>query len=154
MLLFFKCERRHTKRGEILVCQKPIGNSNKMNKHTFSLTTKDCRHYPYWQIPKHVHKKNNDSHIYFLCIGCNPQHCGSVFYAWVTARKQSLLVLSMHAAQKERKSFRASWDRKTRIWLGGEKEVGATSGVGDNNSLTQATDITLFVFIDLLEWPS
>ena len=102
VLLFFKCEWKHK------LHIKGLGGNQSEQTHTFSLTTKDCHHYQYWQTPKTCSQKkikikiimNNDSHICFLCIGCNPRHCGSVFYAWVTARKQSLQALSMRGTQR------------------------------------------------------
>lgn len=110
----------NTKRERILVCQKLLENPNKMKGHTFSLTTKDGCHYQYWQIPK-LSTKNNDR-IYFLCIVCNPQHCGSIFYAWITARKQSLLVLSMQGTQKRENCWEWVETQKTRIGLGVENK--------------------------------
>lgn len=69
---------------------------------------------------KTVHK-NNDR-IYFLCIGCNPQHCGSIFNAWITARKQSLLVLSMQGTQKRENRWEWVETKKMRIGLGVENK--------------------------------
>lgn len=47
-----------------------------------------------------VFTNSDGSCIYFLCIGCKLLVDGSIFYAWVTAWKQSLLVLLMHSTQR------------------------------------------------------
>ena len=57
----------------------------------------------------------------------------------------------MHATQRRENRSGGVETKKEREASGWVPQVQATSGVGDNNSWTQATDITSFVFTDLLQ---
>lgn len=104
------------------------------------------------------HKKiNNDGQIHFLCIGRNPLLCGSIFYAWVTARKQSLLVLSSLATQEERKSFTVEavemgGEEQKSLWL--EVEVWRNFRSQRQQKFDSCDRQPSLVFIDLSARPS
>lgn len=127
-------EKKHTqKRGAILVCPSLRRRSKQNDFYVFLKKTHktpflwpqktviiiSIDRFQNMAMKKEIKKnKNNDSQIYFLCIGWDPQHWAGIFYAWVTARKQSLLVLSMHSAQ--RRGNRSEWvetDKQDSGWV-------------------------------------
>lgn len=114
--LFLKCkfrgEKKHTKYSSARELEE-------LQRKTTNALFRRLSSLPVWtHSPKNVLTESNDSCICFLRTECNPLHCSSVFYAWVTAGKQCLLVLLTHSTP--RSENRSDWaETKSKfLWRG------------------------------------
>lgn len=159
VLLLFKCEwkhKLHKKKTNISLPKTEMKSKTKWFLF-FYFSLKSYTNTPFLWLQKTVviisidrfrnmPTKHNDSHIYFLCIGCNPQHCRSIFYAWVTARKQSLLVLSMHSTQRRENC--SEWIETKKQGSGWVLNIILKSRSWEQTIVwIEATDITMYLLI-------